>query len=789
MAPLLLVAMSALAGTQLELTSAPFSLSDDQGPDMGLAAKVKLSRGDTGMLVTTFVDGAGPDIYDVKGDAERPARDVFVRTCDSATVDCEDDTMWSAPINLSGTAQQSSMSTEWQGEGTGLQPYYGDSEKPNIFKEGAAVAISWIDHYCPGGEQRSVTYLERDNREVAFGCTYIAVSTDEGLTWGAPQQLSDGYRDAKQDSHRGSTTAWTVTWQEDPAGLALGEADGPGDGASGANTSNGTDIWYSYIARPDLTAGGSFSAPLRLTNNATGEEQKQGTTTMIEKGQEGASRPNLAMVGPTVLVAYEETKGSGGVDSGKYVRYHVFPWNTPPTSCEPGTTGCLTNARGEALPAVQDPARAGCILSDPNENARRVRFFAQGTPGPNTGLKLHIFWKQGLYDQGGPSDIIARSGFLTGGETGPLAGLGFDDFDPPVAVPTAMTFGDTLDGCYIPGDSQVGDGAQGNAPGWNLSADTETGGDLLAMSDDNNSEDARAHRGVMSGDFIMLGYSYTPDWAVARYTDLENYEFWARTSTNGGQTWTAPKDLSSKTTAMVAAELGLQPSGVNVKEPRIVKTPGSGPQCPTGIPTDPTTTNPEHCRAPGTVLIAWGTETNVYEHLGGSVELDMFVTRTTDKGATYEPIERFGGALEADGESQLQITPDGKQVWATWNQAHANGQDALFVGLYETLSLSVSAPVPGTAGVVNEWTVSDGTPGAKVFLAVSTQEGVTNVPGCPGVALGLDRPTTVSSDVVDANGDVVLSRIIPAGMAGREVFFQAVEKATCRISPVVQVTL
>lgn len=788
-APILLAALSAHAGTELEMTSTPFSLSDDQGPDMSYAAKVKLNRMDSGMLVATFGDGAGPDVYDVKGDSERPARDIFVRTCDTATQDCEDDTRWSAPINLSGTAQLSSMSTEWQGEGTGLQPYYGDSEKPNIFKLGSTVAISWIDHYCPGGEQRSVTYLERDNREVAFGCTWIAYSNDEGLTWEPPQQLSDGYRDAKQEVHRGSSTAWVVTWQEDPSGLEIGEADGPGDGASGANTSNGTDIWYSSLSKASMDAGGSFSAPVRLTNNATGEEQKEGTTTTIEKGQAGAARANLAIMGPTVLVAYEETKGSGGVDEGKYVRYHAFPWDAPPTSCQDDGGGCLTNSRGEELPALEDPARAGCILSDPNENARRVRFFAQGTPGPNTGIKLHIFWKQGLYDQGGPSDIIARSGFLTGGETGPMAGFGFDDFDPPVAVPTAAVLGDPLDGCYIAGDVTLGDGAQGNTPGWNLSADTELGGDLMAMSDDNNAEDARAHRGVMSGDFIMLGYSYTPDWAVARYTDLENYEFWVRTSTNGGQSWTTPVDLTSSTTAILSSELGLGPNGVNVKEPRIVKTPGSGPECPTGLPTDPTTTNPEHCRAPSTVLLAWGMETNVYEHLGGAVDLDMFVTRTTNKGVSYEPAERFAGTLEVDeAESQLQITPDGKRVWATWNQNDASIQDAIFGGLYESLMLEVGPPVPGTAGVLNEWTVTEGTPGVKVTVAVSTKEGLTPVPGCPGLYLGLAKPTAVATGVVDATGSVVLDRTIPAGVAGKSAFFQAVEKSTCRVSALVPAT-
>ena len=365
-----------------------------------------------------------------------------------------------------------------------------------------------------------------------------------------------------------------------------------------------------------------------------------------------------------------------------------------------------------------------------------------------------------------------------------MAGFGLDDFDPPVAEPTSLVLGDPLDGCYTT------EGALGNVNGWNLSAETENGGDLLAWSDDNNSEDARAHRGVMSGDFIMLGYSYTPDWAVARYTDLENYEFWVRTSTNGGTTWTNPKDLTSTTSAMLAAERGLADYGVNVKEPRIVKTPGHGPECPTGIPADPTTTNPEHCRAPSTVLLAWGSETNVYEHLGGSEELDIFVTRTTNKGASYEPVQRLAGEpAMGEGESQLQITPDGKRVWATWFQEDAGTSDAMLVGLYEALKLEVSAPDPGSAGVLNAWNVTDGTPGANVTIAVSANLGSTNVPGCPGVTLGIAGPNAVTGGVLDANGEGVFTRTIPAGVAGRDVYFQAVETSTCRVSGLVPVTL
>ena len=350
---------------------------------------------------------------------------------------------------------------------------------------------------------------------------------------------------------------------------------------------------------------------------------------------------------------------------------------------------------GDVYPDVTDPARVGCILSEPDENARRVRFFGQGTPGMNSGIKLFIFWKQGEFDQGGPSDIIARS----------ATGFTPADFVQSVNVPTATAPGDELDGCYIRGvEGPLPSGAFANSLGINLSAETEEGGDLEAATGDNDFEDARAHRGAIVGDFIALGYSYTPDWAVARFTDLENYQFWIRRTTDGGATWSTPFDLTSESTVEVATRLGLKDEGVNVKEPRIVKTPGNGPGCPTGDPDDATTTRPSDCRDPNTFIVAWGTETNIYELQGGAEDLDIFITRSTDKGVSYEPYRLLAGAespsfneLE-EMESQLRPTPDGKTVFSVWNEvSDETGGNGRFVISVES-DIPIEPPIDGGVG-------------------------------------------------------------------------------------------
>jgi len=557
----------------------------------GNAIKSKLVRlvypqgdGFEHVLVCVYSDSVGPDVWTYKG-ATFGAQDVF------ATRSTDDGQTWSTPVNISNTALLSSMDADHDGlPETPPIPYHGDSEKPNIFNVGSTVVVTWVDRYAPGGTQRSAIYPEFGEIEMPYACVYECRSTDGGLTWSEPRRLSDGYRDAKQDVNKGSTAGWVITWQEDPQGLRPGQAEGPGEGGSGATVSKGTDIWWTSLATTPLRAGEAFPDAQRLTDNFT--MMGQGSNEGYEYGQHGASRANLALQGGTAIVAYEETKGLQGLDDGKYVRYHVF------------------SAFDDSMP---DPtAGAGWIVSKPDENARRVRFVAQGTPGPESGIKLFMFYKQGQYDQGGPSDILGRVG---------IGGLMPENLVPPVAAnPTTREI------------------AFGNTPALNLSS---TDG-LEAGTDDNPFEDARAHRALIDGDFVAIGWSYTPDWAIARYTDLENYDFWLRRSFDGGATWDEPTNLSN-----------LEDTSINVKEPRLIKTPNSP--------------DPSEPRDPNTFIVGWGTELNGYEHLGlPPVELDIVVTRTTNRGETWAvPVPLAEGPAN-QYESQIRCTPDGETIHAVW---------------------------------------------------------------------------------------------------------------------------
>lgn len=638
-----------------------------------LGDKPKLQRLGDGTLVIAYGDSptGAALVYDVKADEERAARDVFVKTCKpDATKTCDVFADWSSAINISNSAMMASSGTfDWRGNLGAPSTYPGDIDKANIKTNGPMIVLTWVSKYCPDGDlavggiqpsvQRAISYLERDSRVIPFSCAWMSYSTTKGASWSPAKQLSAGERDAIQDASAGSIVTdianpnynrgqINVSWQEDPQGLQIGEADGPGDGASGANVNGGTDVWYTH-ATVDLTAaqppvGSEYDTAYfdllqanRLTDNWQGSYGINGSVNniydgtgnnvpedQVEKGQAGAARPNIGMVGSTAIVAYEETKGSNGLDEGKFIRYHAFPFNAD-----------LSTYTG----------KAGCIISDPSKNARRVRFLTQSPADAGVGgIQIGIFWKEGLYDKGGPSDIRVRRG---------MGGLQPNNMVP--AVDAACATSDYATAISL--TSAKGDNISSQAPiatTANLTDDTEL----------KYTENALAHRGVLRGNDMWIGYNYTGD-LVRLWAGLDNYNFWIR-KFNVATGWENPRNVTN-----------IANKGINVREPRIFATPKSNPTtCPSGNPTDPTTTNPTDCQNTSVVFLAWGTQTNVspYDPVGG-LDLGEFITVSTDSAATFAPVVKlstvqgvFWGDEESAYEAQPVTRPDGSRFYSVWNQ-------------------------------------------------------------------------------------------------------------------------
>ena len=522
---------------------------------------------------------------------------------------------------------------------------------------GPFVVVTWVSKYCPGGAQRAVRYLNRDQRVIPFSCAWVAWSKDSGVTWQPPVQLSSGLRDAIQDSSNGGYNATekkgqlAITWQEDPHGLLLGEGDGPGDGASGATVSGGTDVWYTY-ANLDLSVAGTpdndfrlrDAGPVRLTDNWQGgygpsssmeaeTEVVDGTgalvpTTELETGAVGASRPNVAMVGSTALVAYEEAKGSGDQSTtGKFIRYHAFPFAAPPST---------TVTIGQASHEVGTP---GCVVSDPTRNARRVRVLAQSAADAGAGgIQLALFWREGVANKGGPADIVLRRG---------IGGV-----QPENLVPTVDA------GCATSDSTAALALASQRAENVSSRTPTATGASLADDTEAQNLENALAHRGLLRGSDLWIGYSYASDLAGLAQN---NYNFWLRRYAPGTG-WDSPRNVTN-----------IADTGINVREPRIFGTPKGNPAaCPTGNPDDPSTTDRTLCQNTGIVYLAWGTQTNVAD----PQDLGVWITVSTDGGESFLPPVRYSSAMgtlfqddEAAYESQVVTRPDGTRFYGVWNQA------------------------------------------------------------------------------------------------------------------------
>ena len=138
------------------------------------------------------------------------------------------------------------------------------------------------------------------------------------------------------------------------------------------------------------------------------------------------------------------------------------------------------------------------------------------------------------------------------------------DFDSANLLPTVD------DGC----ETSVYEEAIGldNAHPLNVSSNTPiaTAANRADATGENSVENARAHRALLRGDDLYVGYTYTEDDALAQSTrPRANYNFWMRHFDAVAGTWASPKNLSR-----------IRNLNVDAKEPRLMGTPGKGRTAP-----------------------------------------------------------------------------------------------------------------------------------------------------------------------------------------------------------------
>lgn len=605
------------------------------------------------------------------------------------------------------------------------------AHKPTMVASGNNILVAWHSKYCPSGNpldltqvtatdgttsyptdyfkmngtQGSILYTADDGSvmiapngkyvyEVPFSCVWTArgiFNTDTNeIDWMQPQQLTSGTRDANKVTiaeavpGAGSPAGFAITWQEDPEGLRSGGGEGPGDGWSGATTNHGADIWYSMITMDDFVQTDwasatkpvptvNFSYPVRVTDNEAckvGDTKsycaplcdKYGTETVtttvnnkdqtltycktgdvdmltgqqvVLNGDTGASRPVIKLLKTNadtseyvVVLGYEETKGlsekvPGDTTTnialeGKSVYYETFPFKkaTMPTNEKE------FNALVASLPMVS----SGNIINTKTpaqdtgeliyENARRLTFIPQ-IDGCTAGKYTYGWlYKQGTETQGGSSDMYVRMNTQ----------FGYSSLEAPVNVSS---------NAYVDENG----------------TSTWTTANLADTSYANLIENTFSPRGFIRGDDIYIGFEYTPDYHPDSGYAPNN--FYIHRYTNGA--WQGPQNISK-----------IYGNNLSTLDPRFVTTP-KGKYSITGLESDKTN--------PDVLFMSFGT----FDTITG-IEQDLYYTRSTDKGVTWEMTGTSGVTPNAnlaikndieEKEVQSLATPDGTRLFNAWLQESA----------------------------------------------------------------------------------------------------------------------
>ncbi|MDX1348398.1 MAG: choice-of-anchor O protein [Thiomicrorhabdus chilensis] len=675
-------------------------------------------------LLVSYTDIVTGDFQMGTGSSEIPDIDHVADTFVALSLD--KGVSWK-PINISNTADKSSIQVDFWGDGV-KHDYYGHSFKPAIKTEGNKVLVAWNDKYCPtgnpseladpdtedlylvNGPQGTINYEGIETygedvvpaHEVPFSCVWTArgVFNEETheIDWHAPMQLTSGRRDSNKITISSSEEGFVMAWQEDTEGLRPGGGAGPGEGWSGASTNHRTDIWYSYIPLEDGAGNDYFAAteevtddsvkpkslynlsyPVPISDNAVCKQENvdSGTSALycaaicndngylvdatsnddgkcytseldpiraiydpsstekqLLNGDTGASRPILGIFGDNVILGYEETKGEAEslpgipntetLDSipleaqGKIAYVHSFKMADP----TPISAGTIVN---ELRPNEEDGTP---VL----ENVRRLTMVSQVDSSEATADNhlWGILYKSGIETQGASSDMYLR---LAKG------GYSVEDLNTVADMQTIM------------GDENW------SSHSWNLSSRTADAEetvigtwDATNLNDatwENNWENTFSPRGFLRGDTIFIGYEYTQSWRVASVGHLSN-NFNVIRSFDNGSTWQEPKNISN-----------ISNNIITTLDPRLIPTSEPIPGLETA--------------APNTVFVTYGTA-----EMASGLELDLFVTRTTDNGENWDTVpatvdgsptnEAIVKSEAEEKEVQNIASPDGSTLYTVWLQ-------------------------------------------------------------------------------------------------------------------------
>jgi hypothetical protein len=448
----------------------------------------------------------------------------------------------------------------------------------------------------------------------------------------------------------------------------------------------------------------------------------------------------------------DETEGGSGAgvdkyfpDQGKNVIYHSFDLYTP----NEVSGGHIMNPQQVEYPLILNPDVLGaeyipdytadpilCWLEDEDghyldemgsiyadedethyyeegqvkayENARRPRLIIQskkaalaGKSGEEEGTVMVVVFKMGDLGQGQPSDIMMTQFKASLDDTGNPYGWDkirrvSDEVDSEIYYQniSSVTVDERVESKGDP-DNEKRDHLK--VIEWHQTEENIS--DPTAM---NPYDDARAHRGIIRGDFLSIAYTWTPNWAASRNGN-DHYDLFIRRSFNGGDNWTtdpkgntieyetissriAPEEekelFEERLLPVVIAAGDFEPSRnvsmlrnnkMSIIEPRLVGTP---PNTYTDNESIPDADNSQYVKKDGVIhrllypedernTAAYWVTYGTISYPGRNSEevqepLDLYYASTFDKGQSYSVVEKI---YNPERESENPVPEEPVFVW------------------------------------------------------------------------------------------------------------------------------
>lgn len=338
---------------------------------------------------------------------------------------------------------------------------------------------------------------------------------------------------------------------------------------------------------------------------------------------------------------------------GKNIFYHSFILDQPDNVSH----GDMIN-----LPNQYDWIAPGSY--DRHENARRVRVVPNPMYEPSTDenadrdnradITLGLLYKQGKDGQGAPADAFLRL-FRDGFDIENLqeGALNLSGSTPYIFQDPDDAGSDDGSGIYGAGDGSgdlIGnhktpkidrfywtDSNLEDPSGWWLRDENEERlwDNETPLLRANPFENVFSTRLAIRGDFLAVGFAHSANWAAAKKAK-EHYDFYIRTSSDGGSTWSLPENASR----IKNHEESVSDCRIMLPPPTTLP-PGAGEEDLSSLVSEGIVPE-EDIYDENIFFVAIGTKENIAQPSPNETELeeeevflDVFYSRTTDKGKTF----------------------------------------------------------------------------------------------------------------------------------------------------------